>query len=98
MSETPSRQTLIGRWLRVEQTADGVVYKRAEQAQRTRPRHTLEFRSDGSYSELRFGPSDRSVNSTGTWELDGHTLRLRDQDGERTIRIQALTAHEMIVA
>jgi hypothetical protein len=61
---------------------------------------TLELHPDGTYTELRIGPSDRSAPDSGRWELDGDTLRLHDagtRGSPRALAIVSADADRLVI-
>lgn len=92
MSPTPD--DLLGRWLHSheEDGPDFEAYRPADHDfPPSRGRKGMEFESDGTYREIRIGPTDRMEEHVGRWSLQGTSeLHLKlDAEGfpEREVEI-----------
>jgi hypothetical protein len=66
----------------------------------SRGRRSFELRPDGSLVEGRIGPTDRPLETEGTWELeDGDRLVLRPDPSEtpRRMRIASVDEDRLII-
>jgi hypothetical protein len=101
MSPGVSPEALHGRWLRMpEQEKGGALVYMRDRGMRTRPRPTLEFHADGTCTDTKIGPTDRTINRRIRWELDGDFLRLHEAvetEPTSTMHIVALTDDKLVL-
>ena len=70
-----------GRWAHAheEDTEDEMVFRPADaELPPSRGRLAFELRADGSFAETGLGPVDVPEEATGSWTLEGATIRLSD--------------------
>ena len=70
-----------GRWAHAheEDTEDEMVFRPADaELPPSRGRLAFELRADGSFAETGLGPADVPEEATGSWTLEGATIRLSD--------------------
>ena len=70
-----------GRWAHAheEDTEDEMVFRPADaDLPPSRGRMAFELRADGSFAEAGLGAADAPEEASGTWELEGATLRLSE--------------------
>ncbi|CAA9366756.1 MAG: hypothetical protein AVDCRST_MAG47-664 [uncultured Nocardioidaceae bacterium] len=70
-----------GRWAHAheEDTSDEMVFRPADaELPPSRGRVAFELRADGSFAETGLGPADVPEEATGSWTLEGATIRLSD--------------------
>ena len=75
------RADLAGRWAHAheEDTEDEMVFRPADaELPPSRGRVAFELRADGSFAETGLGPADVPEEATGSWTLEGATIRLSD--------------------
>jgi hypothetical protein len=95
-----SREALLGHWVHShEEDTEGVrVFRpRSFSFPPSRGREELELEPDGSSVARRPGPVDVPEEATGTWELEGQTLRLTAGEEERSLLVIAADADKLVV-
>ena len=91
-----------GRWAHAheEDTEDEMVFRPADaELPPSRGRVAFELRADGSFAETGLGPADVPEEATGSWTLDGATIRLSDGAAQGVPREMEVlrTDHERLV-
>ena len=102
MREGDTERILRRRWVHSheEDTDREIVFRPAAyEFPPSRGRRSFELKPDGTMSEGRIGPTDRPVETGGTWELQGDRLVLRRGPSEtpRHMRIVSVDDDRLIV-
>jgi len=98
-----AREALIGSWTHSheEDSGDLVVYRPSSYAfPRSRGRDSFELAADGTLAGRGIGPDDRSVASSGRWELSAEgRLALRPGAGrpERAFEVVSAAPDRLVL-
>jgi len=95
-----SREALVGHWVHShEEDSEGVrVFRpRSFHFPPSRGREELELDADGSSVARGPGPVDVPQEATGTWELEGETLRLTAGEEKRSLRVVTADPEKLVV-
>ena len=65
----------------------------------SRGRRSFDLKPDGSLGEGRIGPTDRPLESQGTWELEDQRLLLRTDPSQtpRVLRIASVNEDRLVI-
>lgn len=101
---TPLPDDLLGRWLHsYEEDEPGIdVYRPADHDfPPSRGRKGMQFDPDGTYTDIRIGPTDRLQERPGRWSLREHNqLHLTFEDDttpDRTLEVVECTSEVLKV-
>ncbi len=97
------RDQVSGRWVHVheEDTDDEMVFRPAgTPLPPARGRMAFDLRPDGTFAESGLGAADAPEEATGTWAVDGDTVRLSAgaaQGVPRELRVVTADAERLVV-
>jgi hypothetical protein len=102
MRERDTEKMLGRRWVHSheEDTEEEMVFRPAAyEFPPSRGRRSFELKPDGALAEGRIGPTDRPVETQGTWELRDDRLVLRRDPSEapRSMRIASVDDDRLVV-
>jgi len=95
MKEQDTEKVLQRRWVHSheEDTDKEMVFRPAAfEFPRSRGRRSLELKPDGSLVEGGIGPTDRPVETQGTWELENDTRLVLRPDPSETPRLMQIAS------
>jgi hypothetical protein len=94
-------EALAQRWVHSyeEDTPEASVYRPSGyDFPPARGRRSFELNPDGTLVEGVPGPVDAPVESGGTWALEGETLVLHGEEGDRALRIASVDDERLVLA
>jgi hypothetical protein len=95
------RESLAGAWSRSQEEDQGdvQVFRRPGYAfPRSRGRMSYELKLDGTLGGSRPGPDDRTVATSGRWDLQGNKLTISPEGGSPVqYQIQSIDGDRMVV-
>jgi hypothetical protein len=94
-------ESLVGHWVHSheEDLGDLKVFRPTSfEFPPSRGREEFELRPDGSAVVRSPGPVDVPVEGGGTWKLEGETLWLTTDDGERSLRVVDAEPGKLVVS
>ena len=97
------RDQVTGRWVHVheEDTDDEMVFRPVgTPLPPARGRMALDLRPDGTFAETGLGAADVPDEASGTWAVDGDTVRLSAgaaQGVPRELRVVAVDGERLVV-
>ena len=102
MRERDTERIVRRRWVHSheEDTDKEMVFRPAAfEFPPSRGRTSFELKPDGALLEGRIGPTDRPVETQGTWELEDDRLLLRRDPSEtpRVMRIASVEDERLVV-
>jgi hypothetical protein len=86
-------------WVRVEDTADGAVYRPEDAAipLSRRPRERLQVKENGTARLFVPGPDDRYIEQPATWTEEDSAVVIRASDGHTSFRIVERSPTRLLV-
>lgn len=102
MRSQNTERILRRRWVHSheEDTDNEMVFRPAAfEFPPSRGRRSFELKPDGSLGEGRIGPTDRPLESQGTWELEDQRLLLRTDPSQepRVMRIVSVNEDRLVI-
>lgn len=103
MTSKPTKEVLCQRWVHSheEDTATEMVFRPAGfQFPRSRGRRSFELKPDGRLVEMGIGPTDRPLETQGTWKLEDDVLTFYTESPPkpgRAMRIASVDKDRLVI-